>query len=109
MSQMLSLTGIQKFNWFILWFVLRGALSIGLFDLAEIKVFHNTNGYILKEFQLWAIPFNLIGDLILEVAIVLIGIVPTLFVLSILSFLGLRRIFEKLFGPIFKKRNSNSR
>ena len=99
------LTSIQKFNWFFLWFVCRGSLSVGLFNLAEIKMFQSSEPYVSGGLKEWALPFTLMLDLLTEITLIICGFFTVGLVIIALGVFGLRRFFEILFGSPFRKSN----
>ena len=105
MSSKSPLTLLQKFNWLVLWFACRGALSVGFYNLDEIKMFQFSEPYVTGGIEAWNLPFTLAADLLAEFALILVGYFTVFIVMIMLSFIGLRKIFEKLFGSPFKAEN----
>lgn len=96
---------LQQFNWLVLWFVCRGALSVGFLGLEEIKMFQWSEPYTSGEIETWNLPFTLTADLLTEFVLILVGYFTVFLVMMMLSFFGLRKFFEKLFGSPFKADN----
>ena len=105
MSSIAPLSLVQKFNWLALWFVCRGALSVGFYNLAEIKMFQWSEPYTTGQIEAWNLPFTLAADLLTEIVLILIGYFSVFVFMMMLSFIGLRRILEKIFGSPFRADN----
>ncbi len=83
----------------------RGALSVGFLNLAEIKMFQWSEPYTTGEIQAWNLPFTLAADLLAELVFIVIGVFTVGVGMLMLSFIGLRRFLEKLFGSPFSADN----
>lgn len=78
---------------------------MGFYDIPQIKMFQWSEPYATGQIKEWNLPFTLAADLLTELVLILVGYFSVFVVMMWLSFLGLRRLFEKLFGSPFKKDN----
>lgn len=78
-------------------------MHVGLFGLSEMRVFSFSQAYVDGRVDIWRLPITLLIDFVAEFFWILCGYFTVWIVMVLLAALGLRKYFERIFGPAFRK------